>query len=246
MEVVIDQQNGGRFSHQVLKSCEISASATLRCNPPQLQLANNPHLAALALAMADERVTVLSDPRLIEVRRAISDERAALDVMTKPDIEGATLMLGSLSRVVESLPFAGDTPDEVEESAYDPEQSGASRAWDDFTGALSGLVRVTPPDAADLSIVSPDARNLLRNQIALQLQSARLALLRGEQAIFEQSLDDTSAILNNYFDTGSTQVESAQQTIAEIRSNVFATETPDISGSLRLLRQYRTLSESAE
>ena len=72
----------------------------------QLQLANNPQLAALALGMADERVVQMGNPALIDVRRTISDELAALDVMEKPDIAGATLTLASLARVVESLPLA--------------------------------------------------------------------------------------------------------------------------------------------
>jgi uncharacterized protein HemX len=71
-------------------------------------------------------------------------------------------------------------------------------------------------------------------------------LLRGEQAIFEQSLDDTSALLNAYFDTQSAQVQSTLLTIAEIRAGVFTLAAPDISESLRLLRQYRTLSETVE
>ena len=92
----------------------------------QLQLANNPRLASLALGMADERVTQLSDPGLTAVRRAISDELAALEVMEKPDLEGATLTLASLARVVESLPLASATP-EVE-NVVDEEQSGVDRA----------------------------------------------------------------------------------------------------------------------
>jgi len=94
--------------------------------------------------------------------------------------------------------------------------------------------------------MSPDAEYFLRNNIALQLQSARLALLRGEQAVLEQSLDDTSALLNDYFDADSTQVVGALATIAEIRGHVFSTDVPDISESLRLLRQFRTLSENAQ
>jgi hypothetical protein len=35
-------------------------------------------------------------------------------------------------------------------------------------------------------------------------------------------------------------------TIAEIRGHVFSTDVPDISESLRLLRQFRTLSENAQ
>ena len=80
----------------------------------------------------------------------------------------------------------------------------------------------------------------------MQLQAARLALLRGEQSIFEQSLDDANALLDYYFDTDSAQVAGAQETIAEIRGNMCAVTPPDISESLRLSRQYRTLSESEQ
>ncbi len=217
----------------------------LQIGNAQLQLANNPRLASLALGMADERVTQLSDPALTAVRRAISDELAALEVMDKPDLEGATLTLASLARVVESLPLASTKL--TDESAGDEsERSGVDRAWGSVKDAMSGLVKVTPPDEAKLALVSPDAEYFLRNNIALQLQSARLALLRGEQAIFEQTLDDTSALLNAYFDKSSPQVESAQLTIAEIRADVFTTSAPDISESLRLLRDYRSLRESSE
>jgi len=212
----------------------------------QLQLANNPHLASLALRMADERIVQLANPALTDVRRAISDELAALDVMEKPDIEGATLTLASLARVVDSLPLAAGVDAEEEEQVIDPELSGPGRAWASVKNAMSGLVKVTPPDRAKLVQLSPDAEFFLRNNIALQLQSARIALLRGEQAIFEQTLDDTSALLGDYFDTESASVTGALETIAEIRGHVFTTASPDISESLRLLRQFRTLSENAQ
>ena len=218
----------------------------LQIGNAQLQLANNPHLASLALGMADERVTQLSDPALTAVRRAISDELAALEVMEKPDLEGATLTLASLARVVESLPLLSRAAGDNAAAEDDDEQSGVDRAWGSVKDAMSGLVKVTPPDEAKLALVTPDSEHLLRNNIALQLQSARLALLRGEQAIFEQSLDDTSALLKAYFDTQSAQVESTLLTISEIRADVFTVAMPDISESLRLLRQYRTLSETLE
>ena len=212
----------------------------------QLQLANNPHLAALALRMADERLIQLADPRLTEVRRALANELAALDMMEKPDIEGATLTLASLAHVVGSLPLAGTAAGEQDETDIDPELRGVSRAWASVKNAMSGLVKVTPPERAQLMQLSPDSEQFLRNNIALQLQAARLALLRGEKAIFEQTLDDTSTLLNDYFATDSPQVAGALETIAEIRGHVFTTDTPDISESLRLLRQFRTLSENAQ
>ena len=212
----------------------------------QLQLANNPHLASLALRMADERIVQLSNPALTDVRRAISDELAALDVMEKPDIEGATLTLASLARVVESLPLASAAEQEDEATEVDPELSGTGRAWASVKNAMSGLVKVTPPEQAKLVQLSPDAEYFLRNNIALQLQAARIALLRGEQAIFEQTLDDAAALLNDYFDTSSAPVAGALDTIAGIRGHIFTAAVPDISESLQLLRQFRTLSESAQ
>ena len=212
----------------------------------QLQLAGNPHLAALALGMADERIVQLADPALTGVRRAIADELAALDAMEKPDIEGVTLTLASLSRVVDALPLRQSDGADIDSVADDGEEAGRmGRAWNSVKGAMSGLVKVTPPNEAEMPLIAPDQVYFLRTNLALQLQSARLALLRGEKAVFEQSLDDAAAWLRQYFDTGSTQVSSTLTTISEIRDGLFAVAPPDISESLRLLRQFRLLAETA-
>ena len=148
---------------------------------------------------------------------------------------------------MESLPLAGSSLDGEEAASEDDvDASSVDRAWDSVKDAMSGLVKITPPDQAELALVSPDAEYYLRSNIALQLQAARLALLRGEQSIFEATLDDINTLLETYFDVESTQVQSAQQTIAEIRSSIPATAIPDISGSLRSLRQYRILRENNE
>lgn len=213
----------------------------------QLQLGNNPHLAMLALGMADERVVQMANPGLTEVRRAIADELAALEVMEKPDIEGVSLTLASLSRVVESLPLQTTEANRDDaDGATDEDLSGTARAWASVKGAMSGIVKVTPPDEETRALLTPDTAALIRSNLALQLQAARLALLRGEQAIFEQSLDDANALLDAYFVSDSAPVSSARQTIAEIRDSMFAATAPDISESLRLIRQFRTLQESEQ
>jgi len=181
------------------------------------------------------------------VRRAISNELAALEIMDKPDIEGITLTLASLARVVDSLPLRQIIESEAGDDAeIDPGLSGIDRAWASVKGAVSGLVKVTGPDQTAMPLLTPDAVYFLRTNLTLQLQAARLALLRGEQAVFQQSLDDAAAWLEQYFDADSAQVGSALETIDEIRGGMFAITTPDISQSLRLLRQYKTLSRPAQ
>jgi uncharacterized protein HemX len=219
----------------------------LQIGNAQLQLAGNPHLATLALQLADERVAQIGDPALTTVRQAIADELAALDGMDKPDIEGISLTLASLARVVETLPLRSTTARTVEtDSAPESPDSGLDRAWSAVKSALAGLVRVSSPDDDAGPLLSPEAGYFLRTNLTLQLQAARLALLRGEQAAFQQSLDDANTWLHEYFDMRSTQVASALQTIAEIRGRVVTSARPDISGSLRLLRQFETLAEQAQ
>lgn len=213
----------------------------------QLQLAGNPELAALALGMADDRILQLADPGLTDVRRAVADELAALESMAKPDVEGATLTLASLSRVVESLPLIEPERRRDQGGAtFDPEASRMARVWSAVKGAFAGLVTVRKTDETERALLAPDSAYFLRTNLSLQLQTARLALLRGQKTIFEQSVDDADAWVAEYFDADSAQVASFRETIAEIRNDLFTAAPPDISESLRLLRQYQTLAEPVE
>ena len=213
----------------------------------QLQLANNPELAMLALTHADERIVQLADPRLTNIRQALSDELRALEVMEKPDTAGITLTLASLSSVVDSLPLRQEAALQATEPAtgVDPELTGMDRAWASVRNAMEGVVKVRNVDEVSPALVAPEARYFLRANLSLQLQAARIALLRGEEAIFRQSLDDADSWIGDYYDEDSTAVTSARQTIAEIRDSVFRVAMPDISRSLRLLRQFNTLADAA-
>jgi len=213
----------------------------------QLQLAGNPELAALALQLADERILQLADAGLTNVRRALSDELRALEVMDSPDTEGVTLTLASLASVVNSLPLRQEVAVQTSESDdLDPDLTGVDRAYASLKSALGGVVSVRRIDESMQPLIAPEAQYFLRTNLALQLQAARLAVLRSEEAIFAQSLDDASAWLNEYYDTSNTAVQSAQQTIAGIRNSVFSVAIPDISQSLRLLRQFNAFADATE
>jgi uroporphyrin-3 C-methyltransferase len=213
----------------------------------QLQLAGNPESAARALDMADERIAQLANPALTDVRRALADELAALEGMATPDIEGLSLTLASLARVVESLPLRPIERLEEEPTEGSDEEIGSlDRAWNSVKQAASGLVKHRSTDQEVMPLISPDAEYFLRTNLTLQLQTARLSLLRGEQAIFEQSLDDANAWLALYFDPQSTAVVGATRTISEIRDGMISTTPPNISESLRLLRRFNTRSGSAQ
>jgi uroporphyrin-3 C-methyltransferase len=209
----------------------------------QLQLAGNPSLAGLALLQADDRIRQLANPALTNIRRALSNELRALELINRPDIEGVTLTLASLAEVVQSLPLRQqiDIPDE-DDPEIESELSGFDRAIASLKSTVGDVVSVRRTDEAVRPLIAPESAFFLRANLSLQLQVARLALLRGERAAFQQSLDDTNTWLGEYYDADSAQVQSARKTIAEIRDGLFDIAMPDISESLRLLRQHNTLS----
>ena len=215
----------------------------------QAQLAGNPDLAALALSLADETLRSIADPGLIEVRRALAGELQQLEAVDRPDVEGATLTLASLATVVGNLPLKSQQrSSESGDDAATPEADleGTGRAIASLKNAISGIVTVRRTDEAVRPLMAPDAAYFLRANLSLQLQSARLGLLRGEQAVFQQSLDDALAWLREYYDVDSMPVKSALLTLSEIRNSTFAAAMPDLSGSLRLLREYSAFRSATE
>lgn len=209
----------------------------------QLQLAGSPRLASLALGLADERLLQLANPALTDVRRALANELRALGAMNEPDTEGVTLTLASLAAVVDSLPLRQEIALPGDDRAVvDPELTGTERALASLRSAFEGIVSVRRADETLKPLIAPEAQYFLRANLALQLQAARLAILRGEETIFQQSLDDAAAWLTEYYDAGSNPVQSALQTITDIRGSVFSVAAPDISESLRLLRQFNALA----
>jgi uroporphyrin-3 C-methyltransferase len=212
----------------------------------QLQLVGNPHLASVALHFADKYLLQIADPALTEIRRVLSNELRAIEVMKKVDIKGVALTLASLTSVIDSLPLRQeiDITDRAI-SELDPDLSGIDRALVSFKNIVGDIVSVRRANEAILPFAVPDAIYFLRANLALQLQTAKLALLRNEKEIFEQSLGDASAWLTRYYDTESTVVLNALETITEIQNSLFFISPPDISESLRLLRQQIYLSKIA-
>lgn len=213
----------------------------------QLQLAENPELAKLALQLADEKIQQLANPALTDIRRALANELRALDAIDSPDIEGIALTLSSLATVVDGLPLDQEieTPQDGQ-TEVDPDLTGIDRLYASLRKTVNEVVSVRRSDEAVRPLIAPEAQYFLRANLSLQLQAARIALLRGEQSLFDQSLDDAANWLNDYYDLDSTAVRSALETISEARQLVAPVALPDISESLRLLREHRILSATEQ
>jgi uncharacterized protein HemX len=239
LEERLDAVQGGSFDARstLLRS---EAEYYLVVANTELTLTRDFATAMTALELADGRLAELGDPQLAPVREKIAGELLALRSLRLPDLEGIVFSLGRLAARADALPLRADLPRslENEEDALDAEP-GLSRLWLAIKNTLLDLVRIERRDDPVPQALSAAERVLARRQLELELELARVAALRADGDAFTSGLETAISLLRRDFDASSVDVEGALALLGELRSFDVDPERPDISGSLRLLREQR-------
>ena len=215
----------------------------LRAATDRLQLFADPVAADLALQAADVQIEALDDPMYLSVRQRIAASRQALARVPAVDRVQLTSRITDLQSKVAGLPFHGE--DSTQPEPVLPDDAGW---WQSFKNTLSSLVTVRRRVPEDESLLSLDDKDYLRQGLWLQFESARLALMRNDSGVYEGSLDRVTATVEQFFQSGSSEVEALLLGVATLKQVDIAPELPDISGpwtQLRQLRDSRRLLQSA-
>lgn len=212
----------------------------LRTAAERLQLYRDRRSAEAALALADSQLRDLDDPAYLPVRRSIADALLALESVESPDLVALGAGLDRLQARIPALPFAGEetpaTLPPADPGAATPSEPGI---WARVKATLAGLVTVRRR-VADEPLLSLGDRDFLRQGLWLQIESARLALMREDAGAYRAALDRAGATLRQQFATGSDAVQQALATLEEMRAAELDTEVPDISAPLEQLRLLRS------
>ncbi|HEX5418934.1 MAG TPA: uroporphyrinogen-III C-methyltransferase, partial [Gammaproteobacteria bacterium] len=203
----------------------------------ELELGGRWQTAIAALELADDRLRKLSDPSLGPVRQAVADELVELKSVKLPDLEGIAFRLEGLAAHLDELPFRSPGPNAHSAKPLDDSQPGLDRLWHTFEGAVAGIVSVRRSDEPASQVLTSDERLLARRQLALDLELARAAALNAEPKAYAASLDNAAALLQRDFDRGSAAVAAASALLIELHGIDIAPQRPDISASLKQLRQ---------
>jgi len=209
----------------------------LRIANVQLGLASDVPVSRTALGLADDALREIGDPRLTPVRRLLSAEMAALDRVPRPDIEGIVLTLGSLADSLPTLALQRPTPDEFRpgRDGADDGLSATERAIAAIRDAFAGLVLVRRTSEPVAPLLGEADLSLLTRSLELELQLARLAIMRGDATMFRRSLESAVQRLERHFDPAARDVARIIETLNEIGKVELPERLPDISGSLALL-----------
>lgn len=214
----------GESPRQALDLAEVDY--LLRSANERLRLYGDVRTADQALSLADEQLAAMDDPVYLSVRQSIAGARLALDTVDVPDVIALTEGLGQLQAQIPGLPFPGEIAIVQEEGpAETVEDPGI---WARFKAALGGLVSVRRR-AVDESLISLEDKDYVRQGLWLQLESARLALLRSDDDAWRAALERAMATLDQYFEADAAPVRRFREGLARTAADSLAVEWPDIA-----------------
>lgn len=213
------------------------AEYLMRIANRRLQLDGDVVTALLALQEADRRLQESGDPRWVKVREKLAAELVALRAVPVVDVTGASLRLTALLTTAAALkPLAGE-PQRKQTTAAGLERE--ERTWEtmlqDLSEKLRSMLVIRRNDRPGAPLLAPDQIYFLKQNLQLQLEVARLAMLRRDQALFDQSLEHADNWLVEYFDPEQEEVRGLRKELESLRQLVLRPPLPDISGSLRAL-----------
>ncbi|NOX76370.1 MAG: hypothetical protein GXP17_07120 [Gammaproteobacteria bacterium] len=206
----------------------------------RLTLAQDIGTAVAVFETADGRLKALGDPALLAVRNMISQEVISLRSLPQPDIAGMALEIGNLALQVNELPLIDKA--RIAAAVSGDHNLGDVPNWRDIPQAmwkdLKSLVTVRRHQQQPIEPLLPPSETwFLQQNLRLKLEQARLALLRTDTPLFRQYLTEAKTWVTTYFDAESAAVANLQNSLSRLGGEELSPVIPDVSGSLKALRQ---------
>ena len=212
----------------------------------QLQLNYDVASALKALETADRGLHELGDPALISVRETLSREIQSLKALPELDLTGLVLTLTTLESQVAGLPLRDQPKLALQTEQKASEETGAE-GWrataDKMLASLSGLVTIRRQDRAVMPLLAPEERYFLLHNLRLQIEAARLSLLRRDGEGYRVTLAQAREWVNTYFDIQASATQAMLSGLEELAAKELAPQLPDISASLKQLRSFKVGAE---
>lgn len=236
------------MAKDTLTSAEIKKTWALQEIEYLLNVANQRTLLAKdvdgakqALGIAAERIQALADYRLHPLRALITEEMMALDALADLDRQGIALKLQTAANHVQRLRVkkgpevnAAMMQDDADEVAAD---SGWRQAVGDIWQQLRSLVVIRHDETGEAAVLVPEQRYFLYQNLRLQLESARLALLNADSSSYQHSLTTAVDWLEKYF-TGDER-DAMLNSLRDLQGKQVDVAIPDISESLDWIKEYQ-------
>ncbi|BES69613.1 uroporphyrinogen-III C-methyltransferase [Marinobacter nanhaiticus D15-8W] len=220
------------------------AEYLLRIANQRLQVEQDIDGALSALQAADEVLNETDDPGTYPVRKQVAKEIMALRSIEDVDQTGLYLELeaaiDAINNLTDEALAALDTSTENDESATreNPGEEGntLARGWSQIKSTLNEAIAIRRLDEPVKPLLSPQQSVYARLNMRLMLEEAQLALLRGNQTLYERALTKARDWLDTWYDGSHAPVRALRERLAELSQMDINPQLPDVSQSLNLLK----------
>ena len=231
---------GGRGRAQLLAVEQLMLIANERT-----RLAHDVAGAMEALALAQDRLGSLAEPKLFPIREALDEERSRLEALPRLDLEASALTLSGLIRRVRDLPLRSRAPthgavvDAEPTRDITPEASGFwARGMASLREMLGAVFTVRRTDKPVDRLLAPEQEALVGQLLLLKLETARAALLNRDTATMRAAIEDAESFLDDYYRSDDPAVLGARAELDRLLNVDLNPQLPELDRSLGLLRAY--------
>ena len=202
---------------------QAQALAGLKLAQSSLATIDNPRLAAVSTALAEDILRVKSD-RIVDIV-SINDRLVSI-ISLIPD-----LVLAEDVRAVEVEETLAD------EGTVDKEDAGILAAGKTLFGDIGSLVKHKDLDAPLQPSLDKYARFVVYESLRLQVHAAMVALLRRDNASYQSQLALANETLNQYFDTEQVITQTIRGQLQALQSYDLSLNVQGVLGALDALNR---------
>ena len=193
------------------------------------------------LQSADEIIRETDGLTAHGLREALARDIAALKAVGSPDIQGVYL---ELSALVSQVPLLRRTLPTYQAPSSTTDQSAEATGYlarflrliRHAGNKLAHLVDFRRDEVEIKRILPPKEEYFLRQNLVLKLQIAQMALLEGNQGVFQSALGEAQVWVSDSFDDGNPGTVAMLKSITRLSALQVSVELPDIAGSLKAAR----------
>lgn len=215
-----------------------------------LSLLNDVDTALDAMNAAELRLRDMRDQQLTPVKDQLASDINQLQSVNAVDLSSLAIYLADLINRSDTLPLKNDikivAQDDSENTDMTRDDTGRSNVFDTIWQELKSLVIIKRSGEVKPELLLPEQEYFLFQNLRLELENARLSVLRHDTENLRTSIDILNDWLSRYFDTKDTEVMNVLETLAYMNKVELSPRLPDISSSLENLRAYMRARESAE
>ncbi len=217
----------------------MEAAGMLRIAELRLQLAHDSDTASTLVRSADAVVARVNDPAVAGLRSRLANDLAALQAAPQVDVLALHRQLGDVISQLDSLTVV--STEEVADLRVTPVDNGlpAEPGWfNEAADFLGQYFVLTKRDAAIAPLLSPVQDWLIRKSIALQLQQAQLAALKGNAEVYKVALTEARLALDTNLQGSNKAALLAQ--LGTLTVAVLRTQPPSLAVSIAALQQLQS------